>query len=135
MAGHEGAINYENHSNAPAIQSAFRVSRDLLPPDIANWSRQNWYWDAHPFKDSFLFWTEGERTGVNRAFAAIKGDEFVVLLSAIEEETNPIAVANMRYDIINIPTGDEEETVMQNRGSSHRITGDFTTKLLRGRFV
>ena len=127
--------NYEDHVNASKIQKTFRNSRKLLPPDIANWSRQNHHWNGHPFKDSLQHWVDGHDTGVNRGFAAVDGNKFVVLLSAIKHFVDPIPPANVKYDIIDVLTGNVIETVEQRKGQSHRIHGNMESKLLKGEFI
>ncbi len=136
----KGWINFIDIPNQAKIQRMFKQARIYLPNDIANWTRYNGNWDGHPFRDGFLddsqFWTEGSNNGVNRAYAARKGNLFVVVLSAVMNHVDLIAsIGDMRFDVGDIDTGRVIEAISLKNGETHRVTGNMETRLVTGVLV
>jgi hypothetical protein len=54
--------------------------RTLLPPDLAQWTKENWYWAGHPFiieKQHIGDDALAANYGATRCFAATNGTRFI----------------------------------------------------------
>jgi hypothetical protein len=61
----------------PSILDAVTAMRDLLPPGIAGWTRENAQWPGMPLADLNV---AVDRHELVRGYAAVDGDRFVVAL-------------------------------------------------------
>jgi hypothetical protein len=68
--------------NWPAIRTALRATRDLLPPGLPNWHRHNGHWPSAPldFKPAL------DAGKLNRAYAAVNGERLLIVPFGIVED-------------------------------------------------
>jgi hypothetical protein len=62
------------------VCAAMKTWRTLLPPDLAQWTKENWYWAGHPFiieKQHIGDDALAANYGATRCFAATNGTRFI----------------------------------------------------------
>lgn len=130
---------YENPSGMQ-----FKVMKQLLPQGLAGWSRQNSYNNPnHPLwifaggnKDKI--WTEspGYNDGVVRAYASVRGNEFVVLPIGIKNFVKMEAKRNMMINVYDIVTGEMILGKVLNQGEQFQINENGKgVYLIKGRYL
>ncbi|MHB8874112.1 MAG: DUF7910 domain-containing protein [Myxococcaceae bacterium] len=107
--GHFGLSGSQDISEMPGAGS-YLPMKGYLPADMANWTRQNHHWSGHPLRvygDGTLnhMTTDGATNGCMRAYAAVKGNQFVVGVIGIKGTVHLEAKAPMELDVIHPLTG------------------------------
>ena len=124
-AGVRGDEDLSQERNADAIKSGLLAMRAYLPPDLANWRRQNHYWSTHPYHPGFQngqqIWPDGGFSGVVRCYAATKDDSPQPRLVMLP--------CGIRDHVSLVPVDDSADTSVRDV-----MTGE-TLRVTRGRFV
>lgn len=125
--------------NVDAQVSGMMAMAALLPADIANWSKFNGHWPGHPMPAKWV-WTDGFAEGVNRIYAAVKGNDFYCAAIAVQGNSIHFFPRDSRIDVIHPVTGEVLETAEVQGGDIHIgddngkrvITGDGESFTLKG---
>lgn len=146
-AGVTGGNGQDSHARStvnvfdyPEVREAakgYLAMQAYLPPDLANWQKQNWHWGGHPFHKSMegQNWpNDGSGRGVVNDYGATSGQQFITAPSGLRGHYDVKARANMAFDVINPLTGEVVQHVTLNGGQSHRLAG-LTAFVLKGQFT
>jgi len=82
------------------VLPAMKKWRALLPADLAQWTKENWYWPGHPFLIAENFIGDSALAanyGATRCFAATNGNRFIASPIGIMNEFPMVAKTAMRY--------------------------------------
>jgi hypothetical protein len=117
--------------------NAYAAMKRYMPAGIENWTRENHYWPGHPFRvygDGVLNnMTEGgAQNGAMRAFAAHRGDEFIVALLYIKGTMRMEAKQQMSFCAIHPVTGELLQRRTLNAGEAFEFSG-LPGLVLKGR--
>ena len=82
-----GLRSYADVTAADKTLRGLQQLQHILPADLPTWSRQNHHWPGHPAAGSLndQIWPDGTDHGVVRAYAATRGDQWVMLLIGIRD--------------------------------------------------
>lgn len=99
--GYRPANLWEMENILPIMKAVAEVEQ-YLPHDIANWQHYNHHWNGHPLVPHNI-WSDTEatdkETGVVRAYAVRKGNEFIVMPIGIKNYVILRALDNCVIDI------------------------------------
>lgn len=135
---HGAPANIWETENIGEILQALRIVDEYFPADVANWTKFNHYWIGHPLPPDMIWMDTNANHGCVRAFAAMKGKDFLVIPTGIKNYVLMKATYNCEVEVIDINQGVVQTTEL-GRDQSIRlepVTKDnhgWGALILRGR--
>lgn len=136
-AGIRGDVDLWDEPHADEIAVGVRALKGYLPVDLSNWERQGPDDVRHPFAQSLngQLWPEGHATGVVQAYAAVSGNEFVVIPLGIREQVRLTSRGAMVLDIIHPVSGAVLSHYQLDAGQTLVIGDEVPAVVIKGRFI
>ncbi len=121
--------------------TAFRAMKQYLPRNLAAWTRVNTYNNPqHPFwiyadndRDRILTESAAYRNGVERAYGAKSGSEFVVLPIGVRGRARFETKGDLEFDAIDPVSGEVKGHFCLRSGQNFYLSG-LTAFVLKGRY-
>jgi len=140
-----GVRGDEEIGDMPGVGSFVHV-KDIVPPDLASWTRQNAHWADAPFvvfaydasgtalPDTMWPDLESPTGGAVRAYGDVSGEVFFVFPIGILDRVGLEPRRDMEFDIINPMTGTVLEHRVMSAGERFDLAG-AEALVLKGSFL